>query len=219
MESLVDRDTLWSEFSPLVQKLIHRYGVDPELRADLPGEIYFRFNALFDAYDPGRGVPLRTYLIRHLSASIFTYSRRKWRDPARTGDWELFERYGQFAGPSDPITDLGDRIMFDEICSLLPNALEELTTQQREVVTGRFFDGLSYDVIAERLGIQSSTARSLLRDSLNHLRHSYGDQGISDQAMLNDGPEQSVISKKLPQRYLTSAPSEFLISSSIWVPK
>src|SRR5262245_39584833 len=73
------REELFGELQPLVRRLIQRFGEDPEMRRDLEGEIYYRFCMLLDAYDPARGVPLRPYLIRQLSASVYTYARQGWR--------------------------------------------------------------------------------------------------------------------------------------------
>src|SRR4051812_22993567 len=55
------RDQLYEEFTPLVRRLLRQYGTDPELRHDLAGEIYCLFCSFVDAYDPGRGVPLKPY--------------------------------------------------------------------------------------------------------------------------------------------------------------
>src|SRR5207247_397741 len=63
-----ERDTLWVEFQPLVRRLVRQYGDTLEMREDLAGEIYCRFCALLDAFDPNRGVPLRPYLVRQLTA-------------------------------------------------------------------------------------------------------------------------------------------------------
>src|ERR1051326_1263849 len=57
----LDREALYPEFTPLVRRLLRQYGQDAELRKDLEGEIYCRFCALLDAFDPERGVPLRPY--------------------------------------------------------------------------------------------------------------------------------------------------------------
>src|SRR5579871_1501032 len=83
-----DPALLFAEFAPLVHRLIRQYGQDPELRQDLEGEIYCRFCALLEAYDPERGVPLRPYLVRQLTASIYTYARYHWRLQKREIAWE-----------------------------------------------------------------------------------------------------------------------------------
>src|ERR1051325_8723244 len=71
--SLNKREELFREMQPLVRRLIQRFGEDAEMRRDLEGEIYYRFCLLLDAFDPERGVPLRPYLIRQLTASVYTY--------------------------------------------------------------------------------------------------------------------------------------------------
>src|SRR5947209_20458060 len=68
----LQRDGLYAEFQPLVRRLIRQYGGDnAELREDLAGEIYYRFCQLLEVYDPERGVPLRPYLVRQLTASVY----------------------------------------------------------------------------------------------------------------------------------------------------
>ena len=79
----IDRDTLYAQFAPLVKRLILHYGGCPQLREELVGEIYCRFCALLDAFDPTRGVPLRAYLVRQLSTSVYTYVRTHRRHGSR----------------------------------------------------------------------------------------------------------------------------------------
>ena len=67
----MDREALFQDFQPLVRRLIRQYGEDLELKRDLAGEIYCRFCELLDAYDPSRGIPVRAYLVRTLTASVF----------------------------------------------------------------------------------------------------------------------------------------------------
>src|SRR5580700_10016508 len=75
----VQQDQLYAEFRPLVRRLIRQYGENAEIRNDLEGEIYYRFCVLLKAFDPNRGIPLRPYLVRQLSASIYTFARHHWR--------------------------------------------------------------------------------------------------------------------------------------------
>src|SRR4051812_38761897 len=75
----IDAEQLFVEFQPLVRRLIRQYGESLETRNDLKGEIYYRFCLVLKAYDPDRGVPLRPYIVRQLSASIYTFMRQQWR--------------------------------------------------------------------------------------------------------------------------------------------
>src|SRR2546423_6853276 len=74
-----NRDILYAELQPLVRRLIRQYGDDAESRNDLAGEIYCRLCSILESYDETRGVPLRPYLIRQLTTSVYSYSRRQWR--------------------------------------------------------------------------------------------------------------------------------------------
>jgi DNA-directed RNA polymerase specialized sigma24 family protein len=76
------RDALFAEFQPLVSRLVRSYGPHG-LAEDLPGELYCAFCALLAAYDPARGVPLRPYLVRMLTAAVHTYSRGRRRQSLR----------------------------------------------------------------------------------------------------------------------------------------
>src|SRR5688572_23559694 len=72
------REALYAEFQPLVRRLLRQYGDCPELRLDLVGEIYHRFCLLVADFDPGRGIPLKAYLVRSLTASVYSYARSEW---------------------------------------------------------------------------------------------------------------------------------------------
>jgi len=170
--STIDPDQLYAEFTPLVRRLIRQYGDNPEIRNDMEGEIYYRFCVLVKAYDPSRGVPLRPYLVRQLSASIYTYARHYWRRQSREVSLELFTPSSGPLTQEDPTRDWDDAIELQQTKLSLPNAIAKLSARQRNVVVWRYFDDLSFEEIATRLAVQTSTARSLLRHALNHLRRS-----------------------------------------------
>jgi len=170
MKKAMERDILFEEFAPLVASMIRRYGTDEEIRSDLPGEIYFRLNHFLDLYDPTRGVPLRAYLIRQLSASIFTYARSRWRVKEREAEWAEVELVRELDRVVDPAADWNENIVLGDLIKQLPDALSQLSHRQREVVGLRYFENLPYDGIAERLGITVSTARSLMRHAIKQLR-------------------------------------------------
>jgi RNA polymerase sigma factor (sigma-70 family) len=162
---------LFAEFQPLVRRLIRQYGEDPELRQDLVGEIYCRFRALVEAYDPTRGVPLRPYLVHTLPASIYTFTRSQWRRQQRevaleTGDGMLAEGLPVL----DPTPEWGQQLMLEQALREMPHAIAGLPLRQRQVVIGRYYEALSFEEIALRMRVRPATARSLLRHGLNNLR-------------------------------------------------
>src|SRR5438067_6474277 len=66
------RESLYGEMQPLVKKLVRKYADCWESRQDLASELYYRFCGLLEEYDPERGIPLRGYLVRQLTAAAYT---------------------------------------------------------------------------------------------------------------------------------------------------
>lgn len=166
-----DRNKLYAEFAPLVRRLIRQYGDRPEDREDLVGIIYCYFHSLLDAYDPARGVPLRPYLVRQLSLSVYTYVRQQRQRSKRCVSID--------ANPNcypglldDPTTTWNTNLMHLQVQQTLPDLIASLPERQRYVVIWRYYEERSFEEIADALGIQTSTARSLLRHALNNLRRS-----------------------------------------------
>ncbi|MCW3053807.1 MAG: polymerase sigma factor [Chthonomonadales bacterium] len=166
----VDRDCLYAEFAPLVRRLIRQYGQDINIREELPGEIYCRFCALFEAYDPSRGIPIRPYLVRQLSMATYSFARHHWRVLKRETSWEFEDPYVNQACAFDPTGDWLASLAQEQLATHLPTALESLPSRQRNVVIWRYFEERSFEEIGELLGILPSSARSMLRHGLNNLR-------------------------------------------------
>lgn len=173
-----DRETLFAEFQPLVRRLIRQYGEDQELKQDLPGEIYRRFSALLDAYDPNRGIPLRPYLVRNLTASVYTFVRSQWRRRRREIYLDPEVELTETADHVDAARQWDRDLMNQDVLKALPDAIARLSARQRLVVISRFYEARSFEDIAETLGICPATARSLLRHGLNNLRRHFARTGI-----------------------------------------
>ena len=166
----LDRDRFYAEFAPLVRRLIRRFGQNQEMQEDLRGEIYCRFCALLEAFDPMRGVPLRAYIVRQLTLATYTYARQQWRIQRRESTWDLGGNEVEQAVAFDPTADWLEVLAQKDIATLLPQALQDLPARQRNVVIWRYFEERSFEEIAEMLGVQPVSARSLLRHALNNLR-------------------------------------------------
>ena len=178
-ETMPDREVLFGEFQPLVRRLIRQYGEDPELRQDLWGEIFYRFCKLLDAYDPTRGIPVRAYLVRTLTASVYTFSRSQWRRQNREVSLEAASGAVEAVDQTDP-TDQWDREMLTrEVLKSLPAAIEKLPLRQRQVVIWRYYESRSFEEMAEMLRVRPATARSLLRHGLNNLRKQVANAELS----------------------------------------
>ena len=168
------RDSLYAEFAPLVRRLVRQYGQNADMREDLAGEIYCRFCALLEAFDPERGVPLRPYLIRQLTMATYTYARQQWRIQKREATWESDETQAEQKTAIDPTPDWLAGLVKDQASALLPAAMAKLPARQRSIVIWRYYEERSFEEIAEILGILPSSARSLLRHGLNSLRKAIG---------------------------------------------
>ena len=170
----LDRDALFAEFGPLVRRLISQYAKDAELRQDMVGEIYFRFCALLDAYDPSRNVPVRAYIVRQLNASIYTYARQQWRHQER--EFSTDDMGDCFSDRAeDPTGSWDDALVLKDFSQALPSLLSKLPKRQAKVVIWRYYDDVSFEEIAERLEVKTATARSLLRHGLNQLRRHFAE--------------------------------------------
>jgi RNA polymerase sigma factor (sigma-70 family) len=164
------REQLYIEFTPLVKRLLRQYGTDPELRHDLPGEIYCLFCSYLESFDPGRGVPLRPYLVRQLTASVYTYVRRR-RTTSRRELCVNWSSAGSVTEPSDdPTPSWIAGLSKQEIVAALPYAIAHLPSRQRAVLIWRYYDNLPFEEIADILQVKITTCRSLLRHALNNLR-------------------------------------------------
>lgn len=166
---LQDRDALFAALTPLVKRLCWRYGIDAEMRQDLIGEIYYRLSLLLNSYDPSQGVPLYPYLVRQLTASLHTFARQRRCRQRREIHLDTLQD-GHEALVCLPEEEWNHRIVSQQRMNRITHSLQRLPRRQQEVVMWRFFDELSFQEIAERLGIQESTARSLLRHGLAKLR-------------------------------------------------
>lgn len=170
LPSPIDRAALYREFEPLVRRLIRQYGDCHELRQDLAGEIYCRFDSLLDAYDPGRGVPLKPYLVRQLTASVYTFARHQWRRQRREVSLESSAGVYEVSDCPDPSRHWDHEMAMQKVLSALPEGIAGLPQRQRQVLVWRYYEGRSFEEIANALNIQLATARSILRHSLNNLR-------------------------------------------------
>lgn len=170
LQDPVDCDALFNEFQPLVQRLIRQYGDEPELREDLIGEIYCRFCALVHAYDPGRGIPMRPYLVHQLAYSVYSFVRRQWRRHKREISLEIEGVARAIPSSEDVSARWDDAMVMQNVQAGLPYAISQLSLRQQQVVIWRYYEARSFEEIAERLDIRLATARSTLRHALKNMR-------------------------------------------------
>ncbi|MFN3649709.1 MAG: RNA polymerase sigma factor [Armatimonadota bacterium] len=167
--SAEEYDRLYAELQPLVRRLLSQYGVGDEGRRDLAVEIYYRYRQLVNAYDPDRGIPLRPYLVKGLTFSVYTHVRKQWRtarvEMRLSTAMEL--QPGAFAVDD---TEALQPILSRDLRRMLLEAIRRLPERQRRTVLYRYYHSLSFEEIGERLQVRPATARSNLRHALETLR-------------------------------------------------
>jgi RNA polymerase sigma factor (sigma-70 family) len=147
------------------------------MRQELPGEFYCRFHALYESYNPHRGIPIRAYLVRCLTVGMYTWARSHWRRRRR----ELC-----LPPPSEPACDAGAdpaRVLQsashrEQVLTALRSAIERLSPRQREVLTARYYGARSFEEIAQAMGVRPATVRSLVRHAIHNLRRQMEAQNL-----------------------------------------
>jgi RNA polymerase sigma factor (sigma-70 family) len=166
-----DCERLFGELAPLLRRLRRVYaGDDADLSEDLGGELYLRFRRLLDEYDPARGIPLRPYLIRKLSAAAYTYARQRWQSRRREVGLEADLDGGALLLMSDPTPAWDEALSAQQFHDALLDSIERLPRRQRQVIVSRYYEHHSFEEIAKKMDIRPATARSLLRHGLSALR-------------------------------------------------
>lgn len=164
-----EQDLLFAELQPLIRRLLSQYGIGDEARRDLAVEIYYRYRQLVSAYDPTRGVPLRPYLVKGLTFSVYTHVRKQWRTARQevclSSAMELHP--GAFAVED---SDCVQPLLARDLRQTLAAAIGRLPERQRWTVIYRYYHSLSFEEIGARLQVRPATARSNLRHALETLR-------------------------------------------------
>src|SRR5579862_4668684 len=130
----LDCEALFAEFAPLMRRLIRQYGRTPELRQELPGELYCRFRALLDSFDPNRGVPLRPYLVRQLTVGAYSFARKQWSHRRREAPLAEGAEGASHPSAADPTGEWDTALEKREIAASLPDMIATLPARQRQVV-------------------------------------------------------------------------------------
>jgi len=178
------REALYAEFEPLVGRLVRRYSDGRDFKQDLEAEIYYHFCRLLDAYDPARGIPLRPYLVRNLAAAAYTCGRKYWRWQSRetsltAGMIEAGYDHAWTVGHEDPSAAWDHRLVLEDLCDELRDAVRLLPPRQRQALVMRYYRSCSFEEIARVLAVRPATVRSLVRHAINNLRKQMGDRAAA----------------------------------------
>jgi len=134
---------------------------DRGLAADATQEAFISLWRNREIYRPGRG-QVKWWLLRIVRNRAIDLQRRN-RDVVLRGDGGLFE----LIVASDSIED--EVLALDERRELAVR-LEQLPSEQREVIELAYFAGLSHAEITQRLGVPLGTIKGRIRLALEKLR-------------------------------------------------
>jgi RNA polymerase sigma-70 factor (ECF subfamily) len=148
--------------SARVYGLITRVLRDRALSEDATQEVYLQVWRGASAYDPAAGTPL---------AWLMTLAHRRAVDRVRA-EQRLVQRENRYSSGNRPVEH--DEV-FESVAGRLEAAdvadcLDTLTGTQRESVDMAYYAGLTYRVVAEKLGAALPTVKSRIRDGLIRLK-------------------------------------------------
>lgn len=153
----------YDQFSSMVYSICRR-SVDEAAAADITQEVFIAAWKNRARYDPTRG-GLGPWLSGITRNKIIDHFRSIGREDRRI---DKVRNTSRRAEPTEK--------QLEEVAlrMLLVDALDELPSRARDVISMAFFDDLTHVEIAARTGIPLGTVKSDIRRSLDRLRHGLG---------------------------------------------
>jgi len=146
--------------STMVFGMVLRVLRDRAQAEEVVQEVYVEAWRLASRFDPARGSSL---------AWLNTMAHRRAVDRVRSAQRTL-QRDALAAIDDPPGPDPSDVAMQHDECRRARDAVEKLSTVQREVIELAYFQGHTHHEIAALLDIPLGTAKTRIRDALRHLR-------------------------------------------------
>jgi RNA polymerase sigma-70 factor (ECF subfamily) len=149
-----------------------RYRLGDETHAeDIAGEVFVR---LLEATHVGRGpeTNLRGWLMGTASNLINDYYRKVYSTQREELSEDLFEQQHHQGVMDDP----HDHVEASEKQNQVRLAIQELTQEQKQVLTFRFGNGFTLEETAELMGKKANAIKALQFRALVSLRRNLGDE-------------------------------------------
>ena len=158
-------EEIYDRFGEMVYNLALRLSGEPEEAADLTQEAFLKIHRHLNGFR-GRSA-LRTWIYRvAINCCRSRYRRqRAWRSRFFLDDVEGMEKL------PDRRRSPEDRAIAQRTGELVEEALEALPEIYREAVYLRDLEGLTYEEIAQVLGLRLGTVRSRIARGRDRLRH------------------------------------------------
>ena len=143
---------LYKEYYVPIYRFIHLRIKNKEQTEDLTQDVFLKIYKTIGSIDPTVTSPIG-YFYTIARNTLIDYWRKK--STGTTSDDELM------AGLADETPDAMEMASLKEKSSILYECLEELTEEQREVISLRFIQELSTAEVAEQLGKKETAVRQM----------------------------------------------------------
>jgi RNA polymerase sigma-70 factor (ECF subfamily) len=139
----------------------HRLGCDPNSIEDLVQEVMIRIYEGRQRYDPARP----------FSPWLYGIARHVWKDHLRRQGrlWAFFRAVESVEDLASPVADPLERRQAGEEVERVRRALQRLPEEQRVTLILRHYHGLTYEEIAEALGLPLGTVKWRIHDAMRKL--------------------------------------------------
>jgi RNA polymerase sigma-70 factor, ECF subfamily len=178
-------DLLVDRYRPALVRVASGMLGDPVLAEDVVQETYLAVFAARHTFNPS--LPFRTWLWTILLNQCRRHRARRMRHPqqllrsALEGDANPADRDLSRHDPTTPETGLA-AVLKREQSDQLQQLLTKLPETQADAIRLRFFAGLTYDEIAQSMGISLGGAKLRVRSGLSKLsRRLRGDEETCDE--------------------------------------
>jgi RNA polymerase sigma factor (sigma-70 family) len=154
---------IYTQFAPGVFRFCRRAMPSREDAEDATSEVFLKVQSKLDQYDHSR--PFNAWLYRVAANHCWDLlRRRRVRQDLETGDIETMPLEHPDPGQLEQLIAQKSR---EEV----RKALEQLPSRTRMALTLRYYSDMSYDEIAETLGVRRAFVGVLLLRARHQLRH------------------------------------------------
>jgi RNA polymerase sigma-70 factor (ECF subfamily) len=153
---------LYREFAPAVFRFCRRAMPSREDAEDATSEVFLKVRGKLDQYDASR--PFNAWLYRVAANHCWDMlRRRRIRQDLETGDVETMPL-------EHPDPGQLERLLAERSAAQVRKGLEQLPSRARMALTLRYYADMSYDEIAETLGVRRAFVGVLLLRARHQLR-------------------------------------------------
>jgi RNA polymerase sigma-70 factor, ECF subfamily len=154
--------SVYTQFAPAVYRFCRRTMPSPEDAEDATSEVFLKVRGKLDQYDASR--PFQAWLYRVAANHCWDLlRRRRVRQDLETGDVDTMPL-------EHPDPGQLNRLLEESTSLQVRQALEQLPSRTRVALVLRYYAEMSYDEIAEELGVRRAFVGVLLLRARHQLR-------------------------------------------------